>query len=174
MRFRSRSPATTRAAARRLGEAIEAVVEAREAALVIGLSGPLGAGKTEWVKGLAEGLGVDVALVASPSFVIASEYPAARPRGRPLAHVDLFRVGSEAELESAGFLDLLAPGRVVAVEWADRMPAALPGDRVDVRIERGGAAEARELAARATGPLAERVVAEWRRRMAREEPAAWR
>jgi len=169
LRFHSRSPVATRAAARRLGEAIEAVIETRESALVIGLTGPLGAGKTEWVKGLAEGLGVDVALVASPSFVIASEYPG----GRPLAHVDLFRVASEAELESAGFLDLLAPGRVVAVEWADRMPAALPGDRIEVRIERGGAAEARELSARATGPLASRVVAEWQRRVEQNEERAW-
>lgn len=171
MRFRSRSPATTRALARQLGEVIGALSEAREDALVIGLSGPLGAGKTEWVKGLAEGLGVDAALVASPSFVIASEYPSARPEGTPLAHVDLFRVASEGELESAGFLDLLAPGRVVAVEWSDRMPAALPGDRIEVRIDRGGAAEARELAATATGPQAERIVAEWRRRVAREVPA---
>lgn len=157
--------------ARQLGLAIEALSEARESALVIGLSGPLGAGKTEWVKGLAEGLGVDSALVASPSFVIASEYPSARAGGTPLAHVDLFRVANEGELESAGFLDLLAPGRVVAVEWADRMPTALPGDRIEVRIARGGAAEARDLAATATGPLAERVVAEWRRRVAREVPA---
>ena len=165
MRFRSRSPANTRALARQLGEAIEALSDARAGALVIGLSGPLGAGKTEWVKGLAEGLGVDAALVASPSFVIASEYPSARPGGCLLAHVDLFRVASQGELESAGFLDLLAPGRVVAVEWADRMPTALPGDRIEVRIERGGAAEARELAARATGPLTRRVVDEWQRRV---------
>jgi tRNA threonylcarbamoyladenosine biosynthesis protein TsaE len=174
LRFRSRSPATTRAVARRLGEAIDAVAGAREEALVIGLSGPLGAGKTEWVKGLAEGLGVDVALVASPSFVIASEYPSGRSGGRPLAHVDLFRVASEAELESAGFLDLLAPGRVVAVEWSDRMPAALPSDRIEVRIDRGGAAEARELAASATGPLARRVVDEWQRRVGQGEERPWR
>jgi len=175
LRFHSPSPAATRAVARRLGEAIEAMSEARDTALVIGLVGPLGAGKTEWVKGLAEGLGVDAALVASPSFVIASEYPSLAAGGRPLAHVDLYRVESEAELDAAGFVDLLEPGAVVAVEWADRLPDALPEDRVEVRIARGDASQARELEARGRGPLARRVVEAWERRVAAiEEPAAWR
>lgn len=129
------------------------------------LIGPLGAGKTEWVKGLAEGLGVDPRLVASPTFVIASEYPGRRP----LAHVDLYRIESEAELEAAGFVDLLAPGAVVAVEWADRFPAALPGDRIEVRIERTAQApEERDVELRAAGALAGRALGEWARQWARE------
>ena len=131
--------------------------------MVVALVGPLGAGKTEWVKGLAEGLGVDPRLVASPTFVIASEYPGPRR----LAHVDLYRIESEAELEATGFVDLLAPGTVVAVEWADRLPAALPADRNEVRIARSGAgaeaAEERDVELRATGPVAETVIGEWAR-----------
>jgi tRNA threonylcarbamoyladenosine biosynthesis protein TsaE len=167
LRFRSRSVEQTRAAARRLGGAVEAVGEAETKTVVIGLIGPLGAGKTEWVRGLAEGLGVDPALVASPTFVIASEYP--RPGGRTLAHVDLYRVESEGELDAAGFVDLLAPGAVVAVEWADRFPGALPADRLEVRIERpdaGSAPDLRSLELRATGPLAWKVIGEWTRRQA--------
>ena len=120
--------------------------------MVVGLVGPLGAGKTEWVKGLAEGLGIEAKWVASPTFVIASEYPGARP----LAHVDFYRLESEGELEAAGFLDLLDPGRVVAIEWADRFPGALPGDRIEVRIARGAEQPETERAIEAVawGPIA--------------------
>jgi tRNA threonylcarbamoyladenosine biosynthesis protein TsaE len=149
--------------------------EAAGTALVIGLVGPLGAGKTEWVKGLAEGLGVDAALVASPTFVIASEYPSLAPGGRSLAHVDLYRVASAAELDATGFVDLLEPGAVVAVEWADRLPSALPEDRIEVRIARCAAGDARELEAYGTGALGRRVVEAWARRVAAsEERVAWR
>jgi tRNA threonylcarbamoyladenosine biosynthesis protein TsaE len=171
LRFRSRSAADTRAAAAALGAALDTVLSGGAGAEpgVVALIGPLGAGKTEWVKGLAEGLAVDPRLVASPTFVIASEYPGRRR----LAHVDLYRIESEAELEAAGFVDLLAPGAVVAVEWADRFPAALPKDRVEVRIERPAAApEEREIELRATGPLAWKAIGEWTRERVRRAPGA--
>jgi len=163
LRFRSPSSRETREAARRLGVAIEAVPETRAIALVIGLAGPLGAGKTEWVKGLAEGLGIAGELVASPTFVIASEYPGARP----LAHVDFYRLESEGELEAAGFVDLLDPGRVVAVEWADRFPDALPEERIEVRIARGveEPETQREVEVVARGPIAGRVLERFEREM---------
>lgn len=125
------------------------------------LVGPLGAGKTAFVKGLAEGLGVDPDEVASPTFVIASEYRAAA--GLRLVHVDLYRVASEGELESTGFRDLLAPEIVLAVEWADRFPEALPRDRLEVRIEPGEGREAtqRDIFAIALGPVAAQVLARW-------------
>jgi len=134
LRFRSRSAADTRRAAAALGAAIDsALAGGGSGPVVVALIGPLGAGKTEWVKGLAEGLGVAAESVTSPTFVIASEYPGARP----LAHVDFYRLESEGELEAAGFVDLLDPDRVVAVEWADRFPDAHPEERIEVRIVRG-------------------------------------
>lgn len=172
MHFHSPSARATREAARRLGVAIEAVAETRAAAFVVGLVGPLGAGKTEWVKGLAEGLGGKAEMVASPTFVIASEYPGARP----LAHVDLYRLESEGELEAAGFLDLLDPGRVVAIEWADRFPHALPDDRIEVRIARGATEPEmqREVEAVARGPIAARVLERFEREMkSQEEATPW-
>ena len=173
MRFRSRSSGETRDAARRLGVAIEAVGETRAIGCVIGLSGPLGAGKTEWVRGLAEGLGIDTRLVTSPTFVIASEYPGPRR----LAHVDFYRLSSEFELEATGFMDLLDPGRVVAIEWSDRFPGALPGDRIEVRIARDAdePESVREVETSALGPIAERVLQHFEREMkALEERAPWR
>ena len=127
------------------------------------LSGPLGAGKTVFAKGLAEGLGLDPAQVASPTFVIASEYPT--PGGLRLAHVDLYRVESRGELESAGFLDLLGPDALLVVEWADRFPDALPADRLEVRIERPDPETApgrRVLDAVGLGAGAKRALDGWR------------
>lgn len=161
MRLASRSPEQTRA----LAAALAAAVGVR--GLAVGVTGPLGAGKTVFAKGLAEGLGLDPRAVASPSFTIASEYVAAD--GRRLAHVDLYRVASVGELEAAGFLDLLEPGVLVVVEWADRFPEALPGDRLEVRIERPdpeGAATARALDAVALGPVARAALARWREALA--------
>jgi tRNA threonylcarbamoyladenosine biosynthesis protein TsaE len=153
--LRSRSPEATGTAGRLLGEVIGA-----EGA-VLALCGPLGAGKTVFAKGLAAGLGIDPARVASPTFVIACEYPA--PDGRRLAHVDCYRLTSPAELEAAGFLDLLEPGTVVVVEWADRFPDALPPDHLAVRFAREpGEGSRRWLSAVASGPAAESLLARWR------------
>lgn len=128
---------------------------------MVALVGPLGAGKTAFVQGLAQGLGIDPDEVSSPTFVIASEYRA--PGGQRLVHADLYRVASEAELEAAGFRDLLAPDLVLAVEWADRFPDALPRDRLELRISRAPGAQAthREIFAVALGPAAEQVLARW-------------
>ena len=129
---------------------------------MVALEGPLGAGKTAFVKGLAGGLGLDPAGVSSPTFVIASEYPARG--GLRLAHVALYRIESPAELDSAGFLDLLEPGALIAVEWADRFPEALPPDRLSIRIERpdgSGAATQRVLDAVALGAAARAVLERW-------------
>jgi tRNA threonylcarbamoyladenosine biosynthesis protein TsaE len=121
---------------------------------VVALMGPLGAGKTVFVRGLAEGLGLDPGSVASPSFVIACEHEAA---GARLVHADLYRVKSAGEAESAGWFDWLAPGIVLAVEWADRFPELLPDDRLEVRIERG-TEDVRRLEIRAQGERAHGVL----------------
>lgn len=152
MRWTSRSPAETRTAAAALAGA------AGGEGLLVVLAGALGAGKTVFAKGLGEGLGLDPARIASPTFVIASEYPA--PAGRRFVHVDVYRVADEAELEAAGLRDWLAPGALVAVEWGDRLAQALPGDRLEVRIAARGADE-REIGARATGPAAAAVLERW-------------
>jgi tRNA threonylcarbamoyladenosine biosynthesis protein TsaE len=162
LRWTSPSPEATHEAARRLAAVLD------PSGLAIGLIGPLGAGKTAFVKGLAAGLGLDPARVASPSFVIASEYPT--PRGLRLAHVDCLRVESEDELETAGFLDLLVPGVVVAVEWSDRVPRALPEDRLELRFSRelgSGAATRRGLNAVGFGPASQAALARWQDALAR-------
>ena len=101
----------------------------------VALIGGLGAGKTVLVRGLAAGLGVaDVSLVCSPSYVLVREYPARMT----VYHLDLYRIGSGAELAALGMDEMLADG-VVLIEWADRAEEYLPRPRWQITIEITGA-----------------------------------
>jgi tRNA threonylcarbamoyladenosine biosynthesis protein TsaE len=111
----SPDPAATAAFARRVAEQLGP-------GSFVALDGELGAGKTEFVRGLAEGLGYSGA-VSSPTFTIAHEYRGGR---LPLVHLDLYRLGSAAELIDLGFDDYLAGDGALAVEWAGRFPELLP------------------------------------------------
>lgn len=92
-----------------------------KAGQVVLLEGPLGAGKTAFARGLAEGLGCDPEDVSSPTFTIVQEYRGAVP----LQHVDLYRL-TPVEVDDLGLEDLL-DGAVLAVEWPDRWRGAPPG-----------------------------------------------
>jgi len=117
----SKSESDTRAIAARFA------AELKPGAVLL-LSGDLGAGKTAFTKGLAQGLGLDPAEVTSPTFTIVQEY-----RGRlTLQHVDLYRL-SPAEVDDLALEDLME-GSVMAVEWPDRWHRA-PASAVRVRIE---------------------------------------
>lgn len=101
---------------------------------VIALEGDLGAGKTCFVRGLAQGLGLDASAVCSPTFVICRRYGDAAALG--LVHVDAFRLGGPHDLDSIGWEELLAePDSVIAVEWAGRIAEALPTERLEVAID---------------------------------------
>lgn len=107
---------------RDLGERMAAGLRGGE---IVALSGPLGAGKTSFVRGLARGLHVsDDELVASPTFVLLRTY-----HGRlVLHHVDVYRLSDPGELDSFGFDELCEEaGAVVVVEWADRVADRLSG-----------------------------------------------
>ena len=108
--FISHSPAETES----LGECWG---RAARHGLVIGLSGDLGAGKTQLVKGLARGLG-GAARVHSPTFTLVNEYAGGRLR---LFHLDLYRLESSAQILSAGLEEFLQPDGVAVVEWAERI-----------------------------------------------------
>jgi tRNA threonylcarbamoyladenosine biosynthesis protein TsaE len=103
---------------------------------VVFLEGPLGAGKTTFVRGLARGLGCDLEAVSSPTFTIVQEYA-----GRvPLQHVDLYRLSSVETDDLA--LDDLMEGAVMAIEWAERWDNR-PAGAIMVKIERVSDSERR-------------------------------
>ena len=99
------------------------------------LSGPLGAGKTVLVRGIARGLGV-AGPVTSPTFVIAREHrPLPGGRGVPLVHVDAYRLGGAAELDDLD-LDTDLAEAVVAVEWGEGVAERLAARHLLVRLYR--------------------------------------
>ena len=156
MPWSSRSPAETQALGRGLGESI-----GPEGGMVV-LAGALGAGKTVFAKGVAMGLGIPEEGLASPSFVIASEFSAARVGGpQRLVHADAYRLEQAEELEAAGLWDWLAPGCLLLLEWGDRFPESLPGDRLEVRLAGSNAPERRRLEACAGGASSQALLAAW-------------
>lgn len=110
----------------RIGETIAARLRPGDLLL---LSGPLGAGKTAFVRGLARGLGCDAGAVSSPTFNLVQEYAAPVT----LQHVDLYRL-SPPEVEDLG-LDELRTGAIVAVEWAEHWQPP-PADAIRITIEK--------------------------------------
>jgi tRNA threonylcarbamoyladenosine biosynthesis protein TsaE len=115
-------------------EALQALAERLGGALRVGdalaLVGPLGAGKTTFVQGLARGAGVAPDRhVASPTFALVNEHPG-RVR---LVHADLYRIERRAELAELG-LDDAFDRAAVAIEWLDRFPDAMPADRLEIKI----------------------------------------
>ncbi len=119
----SRSAAETRALGRKLG----ALLRPGD---VVALEGDLGAGKTELVRGACAGAQVPLEEVSSPSFAIVASY-----RGRvPVHHADLYRIADEDELYGTGFGDLVGGDGALLVEWADRIPGALPPERLVIRL----------------------------------------
>ncbi|HEX4342466.1 MAG TPA: tRNA (adenosine(37)-N6)-threonylcarbamoyltransferase complex ATPase subunit type 1 TsaE [Verrucomicrobiae bacterium] len=103
------------------------------AGLVIALSGDLGAGKTQLVKGIARGLGV-TARVHSPTFTLVNEYGGGRLR---LFHLDLYRLETQEQIVSVGIEEFLQPDGLAVIEWAERLgEGMLSGDKVrKVKIE---------------------------------------
>ena len=122
--FQTDSPEQTYELGRRLAERLGA-------GDCVALVGPLGAGKTALVRGIALGLGLDdERMVSSPTFVLVQEYPARVP----VYHVDLYRLSApEAELDELGIFEMLEDG-VVLIEWADRATPALPHPRWRIEI----------------------------------------
>src|SRR6478672_1208046 len=112
---------------------------------VLLLSGELGSGKTVLARGIGEGLGIDPREVQSPTFTLIREHRGSGGRGGRMVHVDLYRLDPE-EVAALGLEELLAGEGVKVVEWAERLPFAVPGARsLELRRRGEDGAEGREI-----------------------------
>jgi tRNA threonylcarbamoyladenosine biosynthesis protein TsaE len=111
-----------------LGEHVGCLLEAGD---IVCLYGELGSGKTVLTKGMARGLGVTPErAVRSPSFVLMQCY-----RGRvPVYHADLYRLDGPTDIEDIGLREFLGGDGVAVIEWADKLDASLPAERLEITI----------------------------------------
>ena len=118
------SPAETRALGRQLAKTLQA-------GDVLLLWGDLGAGKSEFTRGVAEGLNV-TSTVTSPSFTILNVYEEGRI---PLYHFDWYRIGDESELTDMGLDEFVGGDGVALIEWHERAPYLIPETALEVKLE---------------------------------------
>jgi tRNA threonylcarbamoyladenosine biosynthesis protein TsaE len=128
----------------------------------VALSGDLGSGKTVLTRGIAEGLGCRGQDVHSPSFTLVNEYrgPRAGRQSVCLAHIDLYRIESDAEVPGLGWDEYVAGRYVTVVEWAERAAGFLPRDILRIRLETLDETR-RLLRVQSTGPRSEALVRHW-------------
>jgi tRNA threonylcarbamoyladenosine biosynthesis protein TsaE len=151
MERRTSSEAETRS----LGAALGRAALRTGVLQVIALTGPLGAGKTCLVQGLARGLGVpEDRRVGSPTFTLLNEHRGAVA----LHHADLYRVERAEELAELGIDEAVAQGGVTVIEWAERFPEVLPPDHLTVAIEPTSESQ-RRFTLTADGPRAQALLA---------------
>ena len=128
----SSSPEETMAA----GERIAALLSEGD---VLALRGPLGAGKTCLVKGLARFFGIEG--ITSPSYTIVHEHEGKHSQGSlPFYHIDAYRLGGDDDFRAIGGEEIIGGGGISVVEWSERIPESLPPDAlsVDIRIGENG------------------------------------
>jgi tRNA threonylcarbamoyladenosine biosynthesis protein TsaE len=111
-----------------LGEEVGRLLEAGD---IVCLYGELGSGKTVLTKGMARGLGVTPErAVRSPSFVLMHRY-----QGRvPVYHADLYRLDGPTDIEDIGLREFLGGDGVAVIEWADKLDASLPAERLEITL----------------------------------------
>jgi tRNA threonylcarbamoyladenosine biosynthesis protein TsaE len=121
---------------------------------VVALSGPLGAGKTRLVQAIAVALGIDRAVVVSPTFVLVHEYHGIRP----IYHIDAYRLRDEDEFVALGVEEYFPSPNLVLIEWAERVSRSLPGDHLQITIELGDG-DVRRIELSASGTTASQSLA---------------
>ena len=121
-----------------LGAYIAALLDKKTS--FVALYGEMGAGKTAFVRGFVSALVPD-ARVKSPTYTIVNEY---RGGDVPVFHFDVYRIEGEDDLYSTGYYDYLDTGYLLC-EWSEKIPFALPDDRITVEIEKTDSADGRRI-----------------------------
>lgn len=136
--------------------------------ITLAVDGPLGAGKTQFVRFLAKWMGVDEANVTSPTYVLMQSY-----RGtHRIHHFDFYRLDSAAQVWDLGIDELYEQPCVVVIEWAEKYPECLPADFLQVRITPEN--ETRSAEVRAYGPRSQQQLCQFCSRFADDAPESSR
>ncbi len=101
---------------------------------IVSLTGPLGAGKTCLIKGIALGLGINEADVNSPTYTIVNEYFSKSTR-KPLYHFDLYRLESATELHGIGWDEYIMREGIMVVEWGEKAGRFMPENRIEIELQ---------------------------------------
>ena len=148
---------------KQVGAALGALLRAGDVVL---LSGDLGAGKTQFVQGVARAIGVAETAVTSPTFNILLTYEGANSSGQPLVlnHFDLYRLEKPEQLVDIDFAGVLESGGACFIEWADLFPQAMPEDRLEVCIT-ADSDGMRSISAKAAGSRSSALLEQWTNRL---------
>lgn len=143
--FESRSSEETRTIAASLAQDVLESGRRRKGAFVTALRGELGAGKTTFVQGFADGLGIKKG-VLSPTFVLIKRFFVKRSEFHHFFHIDFYRLRGKDEVKNLGLKNIFADrSNVVAVEWPDRVLELLPKDTLWIDFEHGRGEEERKI-----------------------------
>lgn len=165
MRFDARSLAHTAMFAEAFAQTLKAGTT--RVKLWVALNGPLGSGKTTFVKKFLRALGSKTA-ATSPSFVLRKTYQLPK---LTVEHVDCYRLRKQQEFGALGLLEEIAPGTVVLVEWAEKIGKTLPSDRIRIDFAYGRSEQGRVITVRATGLMSKKLLAQWQQKVIRKSMA---
>ncbi len=135
--FLSKTPAQTRKVGENLSKNLFKTDTKRKKALVLGLIGDLGGGKTTFLQGFARGLGIKKGIL-SPTFVIIKRFPLDLKdrQFNNFYHLDCYRVSKNKEILDLGFREIIScPENIVAIEWADKIMKILPKDSLFLKFD---------------------------------------
>ncbi|MEQ1830900.1 MAG: tRNA (adenosine(37)-N6)-threonylcarbamoyltransferase complex ATPase subunit type 1 TsaE [Pirellula sp.] len=122
--------------------------------LTIGLTGTLGAGKTQWTRYFAMALGAPGNTISSPTFVLVHQY-ASQP---PIFHLDAYRIGDEDEMLDLGIEEMFDSDAITIIEWSDLYPELLPRNTLKIHFEVGDGQTVRHIRMHAVGSRAQSVL----------------
>jgi len=118
-----------------IGMALAEETQNRDKAIVFGLSGDLGAGKTTFLQGFAKGLGIKEKVI-SPTFVIMNRFDIKKGKFKNFYHLDCYRIEKVNEMENLGFEEIIAdPKNIVCIEWPEKIKKILPEDLISIKFK---------------------------------------
>jgi tRNA threonylcarbamoyladenosine biosynthesis protein TsaE len=118
-----------------IGEGLAGEIKSAKKAVVFGLKGDLGAGKTTFLQGFAKGLGIKEKII-SPTFVIMNRFDIKKGKFRNFYHLDCYRIEKAEEMENLGFEEIINnPKNIVCIEWPEKIKKILPDDLILIKFK---------------------------------------